>query len=92
MVLICLQNWTASFADMFDIASGDNPREGTTRIGVVEFWGEGYFFPNTRRSEVPVALGEYSDERWGEKAWVRGYCGLRFYSQSYSDNGHSCGL
>ena len=57
-----LQSWTASFADIFDIASGDNPREGTTRIGVVEFWGEGFFFPRTRRSEVPVALGDYNDK------------------------------
>jgi len=52
----------ASFVDIFDIASGDNPREGTTRIGVVEFWGEGYFFPHTCRSELSVELGDYNDK------------------------------
>ena len=47
---------------MFDIASGIDPRKGTTRIGVVEFWGEGYFFPRNRCSEVSVTLGDYKDK------------------------------
>jgi len=57
-----LQSWTANFVDGFDITSGDIPRPGTTRVGVVEFWGEGFFFPRTRRSEVSVALGDYNDK------------------------------
>jgi len=57
-----LQRWIASFVNIFDIASSGIPREGTTRVGVVEFWGEGYFFPFTRRSELPIALGDYIDK------------------------------
>ena len=57
-----LQSWTANFVDAFDITSGDIPREGTTRVGVVEFWAEGYFYPRIRMSEVPVALGDYNDK------------------------------
>jgi len=57
-----LQSWTANFVDGFDITSGDIPREGTTRVGVVEFWGEGFFFPRTRRSELSVVLGDYNDK------------------------------
>ena len=55
-----LQDWTAGFVDIFDIGSGTEPREGVTRVGVVEFWGEGLFYPHIRRSEVSVALGAYS--------------------------------
>ena len=57
-----LQNWTACFVKISDIASGDIPREGTTRVGVVEFWGEGTLYPLTRRSELSVELGDYNDK------------------------------
>ena len=57
-----LQNWTACFVKISDIASGDIPREGTTRVGVVEFWGEGTLYPLTRRSELSVELGDYYDK------------------------------
>ena len=54
-----LQSCAASFVDEFDIASGVIPREGTSRVGIVEFWGEGFL---TRCSEVPVELGDYNDK------------------------------
>ena len=57
-----LRSWIASFVDIFDIASGDIPREGTIRVGVVEFWGDGFLFPYTRRSELSIALGDYNDK------------------------------
>jgi len=58
-----LRSCTASFVDKLDIASGDIPRPGTTRVGIVEFWGKGFFFPFfTRWSEVRVKLGDYNNK------------------------------
>jgi len=46
----------------FDIASGDNPRNGTTRIGVIEFWATGNRHPYKRESSVSVELGHYNNK------------------------------
>ena len=46
---------------MFDIASGIDPRKGTTRIGVIEFWTKGYG-PFERMSNESVTLGDYNDK------------------------------
>jgi len=57
-----LQSWMVKFVDDFDIGSGNNPRPGLTRIGVVEFWAEGFFYPRIRMSNVSIALGDYNDK------------------------------
>ena len=57
-----LRSWMANFVNEFDIGSGNNPKPEVTRIGVVEFWAEGYFYPRIRMSEVPIPLGDYNDK------------------------------
>ena len=57
-----MQSWMVKFVDDFDIGSGNNPRPGVTRIGVVEFWAEGFFYPRNSCSEVPIPLGDYNDK------------------------------
>ena len=57
-----MQSWMVKFVDDFDIGSGNNPRPGVTRIGVVEFWAEEYNSPYIRKSNVSIALGDYNDK------------------------------